>query len=740
MRTRLLATVALGSMLAACTTTEGGGPRLDVATASPAIPEGTGYFAQESTLPFHAPDFTQIKEADYLPAFEQGMAIQAAEVAAIASNPEPPTFENTIVALEKTGRMLGRVQTVFFALTSAHTNDTLDAIDAEISPKLTAHYDAISLNPELFARVKAVYDNRAAMSMMPEDAALLEKTYEDMVHAGALLGEAEKAEVKAINTRLSEVTTEFGQRLTEATNANALVVADQAKLTGLTTAEIEAAAKEAAERGLDGQYVLALQNTTQQPSLATMQDRPTREALFTKSWTRAVQGGENDTGALIAEIVNLRARKAALFGEPDWASYTMYDRMAQDPKTAVDFMRQMIPALGATQRREAAMLNEAIAAEGKDFTVRPWDWQMYAEKVREERYDFDAESVRPYFQLRRVLEDGVFFAANKLYGLTFKARTDLPVYHPDVWTYSVFDKDGSELGVFYFDPFQRPSKRGGAWMGNFVDQSHLWGTRPVIYNVLNIPKAPEGETQLVSWDNVETVFHEFGHALHGFFADQQYVTMSGTNVARDFVEYPSQVNEMWAAEPEVLANYAKHYQTGEALDPATIDKLNAASKFNQGYEFGETFEAALLDMQWHALSPEEAATIRTTADVNAREAEWLAALGLEVEHVPPRYRSSYFRHIFSSPAGYSAGYYSYLWTEMLDRDSRQWFRDNGGMTSANGEHFRKTVLSRGGTQDYFEMFRTFAGRDPDVQPMLEARGLTGDEAEPEPADAADETG
>ena len=726
MRTRLLATVALGSALAACTTVEAGDVSRNVTAASPAIPQGTGYFAQESTLPFQAPDFSKISEADYLPAFEQGMAIQAAEVAAIANNPEQPTFENTIVALERSGRMLGRVQSVFFALTSSNTNPQLDAIDAEISPKLTAHYDAISLNPDLFARVKAVYDNRAAMSMTPEDARLLEKTYENMVHAGALLTDAQKEEVKAINARLSELTTQFGQRLTEATNANALVVTDRAKLAGLTPGEIEAAAKEAAERGLDGQYVLALQNTTQQPALATLQDRATREALFMKSWNRAAMGDENDTGALVAEIVNLRARKAALFGEPDWASYTMYDRMAQDPETAVNFMRQMIPALAATQRREIALLNEAIKAEGHDFTVKPWDWQMYAEKVRRERYDFDAESVRPYFQLRPVLEDGVFFAMNKLYGISFKARDDLPVYHPDVWTYTVFDKDGSELGLFYFDPFQRPSKRGGAWMGSFVSQSHMWGTKPVIYNVLNIPKAPEGEVQLVSWDNVETIFHEFGHALHGFFADQRYPSLSGTSVARDFVEFPSQVHEMWAAEPEILANYARHYQTGEPLDPATIDRLNAASKFNQGYEFGETFEAALLDMQWHALSPEEAAPIRNTAQVNALEADWLASLGLEVDDIPPRYRSTYFRHIFSSPAGYSAGYYSYLWTEMLDRDAFQWFRENGGLTRANGDHFRATVLSRGGTEDYFEMFRKFAGRDPNVQPMLEARGLTGD--------------
>jgi len=727
MRMGFLATAALGSMLAGCTTMPGGEAKQEV--AAPAIPEGTGYFASESTLPFHAPDFTRITDADFQPAIEQGMAIQAAEVAAIARNPEPPTFENTIVALEKTGRMLDRVYAVFSALTGADTNDTLDAIDAATAPKLSAHFDAINLDPALFARVKAVYDNRAAMSMTPEDARLLEKTYEDMVHAGALLGEAQKAEVRQINTRLSELTTEFSQRLTQATNDSALAVGDKAQLAGLTDGEIEAAAKAATERGLDGQYVLALQNTTQQPLLTSLTDRATRQALFELSVRRADGGGANDTGALVAEIAGLRARKAALFGEPDWASYAMYDRMAKDPATAVGFMKDMVPALAATQAREAAMLDEAIRADGKHFAVEPWDWQMYADKVKKARYDFDEETVKPYFEVRRVLEDGVFFAAGKLYGLTFEPRSDIPVYNPDVWVYTVYDKDGSELGLYYFDPYQRDSKRGGAWMSNFVDQSHLWGTKPAVFNVLNIPKAAEGEPQLVSWDNVETMFHEFGHALHGLFANQKYVTMSGTNVARDFVEYPSQVNEMWAAEPSVLANYAKHYQTGAPLDPKVIDKLIAAQKFNQGYEFGELVEAALLDMRWHALSPQDAATIGTTAEVNAREAQWLADLGLDVAHVPPRYRSTYFRHIFADPAGYSAGYYSYLWTEMLDRDSRKWFRDNGGLTRANGEHFRATVLSQGGTQDYNAMFRAFAGRDPDVRPMLEARGLTGsDEA------------
>lgn len=722
MRTRLLATVTLGALLSACATMPQDTETLPSAQAAPTIPEGAGVFAQPSSLPFQAPDFRRITEADYKDGIEQGMAIQQAEVAAIVANPEPPTFANTIVALDVSGRILDRVLSVFNSVTGANTNDTLDAIDAEMSPRLTEHFDAINLDPALFARVKAVYDNRAAMSMLPEDAWLLEETWKDMVHAGALLSDAEKAEVKQINSRLSSLTTEFSQKLTEATNANALVVSDRAHLAGLTEAQVASAAQAAADRGLEGQYTLALQNTTQQPLLATMTHRPTREALFMRSVNRADTGGANDTRALIAEIVQLRARKAALFGAPDWASYTMYDRMAKEPRTALDFMRQMVPALAATQRREAALLNQAIAADGGDFTVKPWDWQMYADKVKRERYAFDEDTVKPYFEVRRVLEDGIFFAANKLYGLTFEARSDIPVYHPDVWTYTVFDHDGSELGLFYFDPFQRDSKRGGAWMSSYVGPATIFGDKPAVYNVLNIPKAPEGEAQLVSWDNVETMFHEFGHALHGLFGAYKYP--SGGGVARDFVEYPSQVNEMWASDPEVLANYARHHETGEALAPEMIERIVAASKWNQGYELGEVVEAALLDMEWHALSPAEAAAIATPADVSAFEEAALSRLGLEVELVPPRYRSPYFRHIFSSPAGYSAGYYSYLWTEMLDRDSREWFRA-AGLNRASGDHYRATVLSKGGTQDYFEMYRAFAGREPEVGPMLEARGLVG---------------
>lgn len=698
-----------------------------VAAAAPqaiAIPAGTGYFAADSTLPFLAPDFTKVAEDDYLPAFRQGMAIERAEVQAIVSNAEAPTFENTIVAMEKTGRMLGRISRVFYALTGANTTDRLDAIDTEVSPLLSAHSDAINLDPALFGRVKAVYDNRAAMSMTREDARLLEDTYDEMVHAGALLTGAERERVKAINTELSTLTTQFSQAVKSATNDQPLIVGTRAELAGLSDADIKSAASLAVEKGAPGKYAIALQNTTQQPLLPTLENRATREALFMRSYHRA-DGADNshDTRVLLARIAALRAEKAALFGEADWASYTMFDRMAKTPETALGFMQQMVPALAATQRREAAVLNAVIAREGGNFTVQPWDWQRYAGKVKAERYDLDEDAVMEYFQLDKVLEDGVFYMANKLYGLSFERRTDLPTYHPDVWVYTVTDADGSELGLFYFDPFQRPSKRGGAWMSNFVDQSHLWGTKPVIYNVLNIPKASPGEVQLVSFDNVNTVFHEFGHALHGFFANQRYESLSGTATARDFVEYPSQVHEMWATWPEVLQNYAKHYKTGETIPLALVEKIEAASKFNQGYDFGEVVAAALLDMKWAALSPQDAAAIDTPAEVESFEARSLEELGLEVGLVPPRYRSTYFNHIFSDPAGYSAGYYSYLWTEMLDRDSRKWLRENGGLTRANGDHYRQTVLSQGGTMDYFVMFENFAGRQPDITPMLEARGL-----------------
>lgn len=714
-----------GTMLAGCATMPESTAATTPATSAPAIPEATGYFAADSTLPFHAPDFTKIAEADYIPAFERGMAIQRAEVAAIVANPAPPTFDNTIVAYEQSGQMLGRVERVFDALTGANTTDGLDAINERMSPVLAAHNDSIDLDPAFFARVKAVYEQRASLNLSVEDTRLLERQYEQMVHAGAELTAEQRERVKAINTELSTLTTKFGQTVRQATVDGAVIVDTRAELAGMPAADIEAAAKLATEKGHPGKFAIALQNTTQQPAMPALENRALRERLFKASAHRADQGGANDTRVLLARIAALRAEKAALFGAPDWASYAMYDRMAKTPKTALDFIGRMVPALAATQRADAAALNAQIRKDGGNFTVQPWDWYRYANKVKAERYQLDEDKVMEYFQLQKVLEDGVFFMAEKLYGLTFKRRMDIPVYHPDVWTYTVFDRDGSELGLFYFDPFQRPSKRGGAWMSNFVEQSHLTGNKPAIYNVLNIPKAPAGEVQLVSFDNVNTIFHEFGHALHGFFADQKYESISGTETARDFVEYPSQVHEMWATYPSVLANYARHYKTGEPIPTAMIDKIEAAGKFNQGYDFGETVEAALLDMKWHALTPAQAAAIDTPEEVDAFEKSALAATGLEVGLVPPRYRSTYFNHIFSDPAGYSAGYYSYLWTQMLDHDSRKWFMDNGGLTRANGDHYRATVLSRGGTMDYFQMFQNFAGRAPDIQPLLEARGLTG---------------
>ena len=685
--------------------------------------EGANYFELESTLPFKAPDFDAISEDDYMPAFEKAMAIQKGEIQRIIDNPEAPTFENTIVALEKSGRMLGRVSAVFFHLTGANTTDRLDEINTEISPKLSAHGDSIVLNPELFARVKAVYDNRAAMSMLPEDAKLLEETYKSMVHAGAELTDAERERVKEINTELSTVTTEFAQEARNAMAEQPVFFDSRDELAGLSESDITSAAKLAEEEGQPGKFAIALQNTTQQPLLPSMENREAREKLFMASYHRADGTTDIDTRPLVAKIAELRAEKAALFGQPDWASYTMYDRMVDSPQAALEFMGQMVPALAETQRREGEMLTEKIAEEGGDYEVKPWDWYRYSNMIKAERYQVDDDEVMKYFQLDKVLEDGVFYAANKLYGLTFERRTDLPVYNDDVWVYTVKDADGSDMGLFYFDPFQRASKRGGAWMSNFVDQSFLWNEKPVIYNVLNIPKAPKGEPQLVSFDWVETAFHEFGHALHGFFADQTYPSLSGTATARDFVEYPSQVNEMWATYPEVLQNYAKNYKTGETIPTELVDKILASSKFNQGYDFGEVLEAALLDMKWHALSKDEAAAIDTPEKVSAYETKSLKDLGLEIELVPPRYRTTYFNHIFSGPTGYSSGYYSYLWTQMLDRDSRAWFLENGGLTRANGDHYRDTVLSRGGTMDYGEMYRNFANRDPDVQYMLVALGL-----------------
>ena len=690
------------------------------AAYAPVIPQGTGIFAEASTLPFHAPDFTRIKDSDYQPAIEQGIAIQLAEVAAIAGNPAAPTFENTMVALERAGQMLGRVNSVFSALTGANTNDTLDGIDTATAPKLAAMRDEITLNPVLFARVKTLYDNRASLGLDADQLQVLTLQYDGMVHNGANLSDPDKATLKAINGELSTLSTDFSQRLTKGTKDGALVVTDKAKLAGMSDADLAAAAKTAADRGLPkGSYALALQNTTQQPLLSSLTNRATRQALFERSYNRSERGDANDTRALVQKIAMLRAQKAKLLGFPDYASFTLYDQMAKTPANAIGLLSQMLPAIGAAQRREAGALNTLIKAQGGKFAVTPADWDFYAEKLRKQKYDLDEAQIKPYLEITNVLENGVFYAANQLYGLTFKKRTDIPVYHPDITVYTVYDADGSELALFYFDPWKRDNKSGGAWMSNYVDQSGLMGTKPVVYNVENFTKPAAGQPALISWDDTNTLFHEFGHALHGMLSNQRYPSIAGTNTARDFVEFPSQFNENWMTDPKVLANYAKHYKTGAPMPAALVAKIKQASTFNQGYALGEVVTAALLDLKWHALTP--AAGLQDVGGFEAKSLGELAAAGLDVKNVPTRYRSSYFRHIWGG--GYAAAYYAYSWTEVLDHDAFAWFTEHGGLTRANGQRYRDMILSQGHSQDYAVMYRNFAGRDPSIEPMLKARGL-----------------
>ena len=688
------------------------------------VPAATGVFAQPSTLPFHAPDFTKIHDDDFQPAIEQGIAITQAEVREIADSAEAPTFANTIVALERSGQMLDRVTAVFGALTAANTNDKLDAIDSATSPKLTALRDAINLDPKLFARVKSLYDRRASLGLDADQLQVLTLTYDRMVHNGALLSDADKTRLKEINGKLSSLSTDFSQKLTAGTKVGAYVTTDKAALAGLSEADLAAAAKDAEGRKLPaGSYLLPLQNTTQQPLLVKLSNRQTRAALFEKSLNRSECGDANDTRSIIQELAVLRAEKAKLLGAPDYATLVMWDQMAKKPATALKFLQQLVPPLAVSQRKEAAEL-DAMAKKAGEPAVTPADWAFYAEKLRKAKYDIDESQVKPYFEITRVLEDGVFYAAHQLYGLSFKPRPDLPAYHPDVKVYEVSDQDGSALALFYFDPWKRDNKQGGAWMDVFVNQSGLLGNKPVVFNVENFTKPAPGQPALITADDVTTMFHEFGHALHGMLSNQTYPSIAGANTARDFVEFPSQFNENWASEPSVFAHYAKHYQTGAPMPAALVAKIKAARKFDVGYAMGESNAAMQLDLKWHSLP---AGTPKQ--DVDAFETKALAGTGLDTAHVPPRYRTSYFRHIWSN--GYAAGYYAYAWTEMLDHDAYHWFETHGGLTRANGQRFRDMILSKGHSQDYAVMFRNFTGHDPQVQPMLEARGLVA-----EPAKAA----
>jgi peptidyl-dipeptidase Dcp len=680
------------------------------ATLAPSNP-----FAKPSTLPFQAPDFSRIKDRDYLPALLAGMAEQKKEVTAVANQTSTPTFDNTIVPYERSGLLLERANLAFNAVNGANTNDTLQATDTKTAPLFAEHYDFINLNPKLFARVKYLHDNQASLNLNPEQAKLLDVDYKAMVHAGAELPAAKQAELKVMNKRLSTLQTAFTQKLLAAAKAGALHVSDPAALAGLPEEQLAAAQQAAKERKLAG-YVLPLQNTTQQPALESLTSHETRQKLFDASLNRAEHGDSNDTRATINEIAQLRAKKAALFGYPTWADYTLYDQMAKTRETAIGFLDRLAPATAAKEREEAADIRALAQSQNAGFTPTAADWNFYSEQIRKTRYALDNDQLKPYFEFNKVLNDGVFYAANQLYGVTFTKRTDLPTWNPDMQVFEVHDQDGKPLALFYIDPWKRDNKAGGAWMSNLVNQSTMRGTQPVVFNVENFTKPAPGQPALISFDDVTTMFHEFGHALHGMFASQTYPTLSGTNVARDFVEFPSQFNENWALDPKVLSHYAVHYQTGQPLPQVLVDKIKSARTFNQGYENGEVLEAARLDLDWHSLpagAPRQ--------DVDKFEANALANGGFDVADVPPRYRSSYFLHIWSN--GYSAGYYAYPWTRMLGQDAFNWFETHGGLTRANGQRFRDMVLSRGNTLDLAQMYRSFAGHDPQIEPYLEYYGL-----------------
>lgn len=673
----------------------------------------TNPFFEISLLPYQAPHFDEINDSHYRPAFDEALRQKRADIDAIVSQTTAPDFTNTVLALEKSGAMLTRVNSVFFAMTSAHTNAYLQELEEQFSTELAALANDIWLNDTLFARVESVWQDRAALDA--ESRRLVEETYQRFILAGARLNETEKTELKALNTEAATLTSQFSQRLLAADKAGGLVVDYAHQLDGLSADEIADAAQAASERDLNDRWLIPLLNTTQQPALSALRNRQTRENLFNAGWTRTQKGDENDTRALILRLTALRARQARLLGFEDYASWSIADQMAKTPDAALAFMRGIVPAARTRAEREQADIQKVIDDEQGGFTVQPWDWAFYAERVRQAKYALDESQIRPYFALNNVLHDGVFWTASQLFGIRFVERFDIPVYHPDVRVWEIFDHTGVGMALFYGDFFARDSKHGGAWMDSFVMQSYEFATRPVIYNVCNYQKPANGRPALLSWDDVITLFHEFGHTLHGLFASQRYATLAGTNTPRDFVEFPSQINEHWASHPQVFAHYARHFETGEPMPEALRRSMLSATQFNKGYDMTETLSAALLDMNWHS--------IREPAEsVEAFESAALKKEGLDLPAVPPRYRSSYFAHIFGG--GYAAGYYAYLWTQMLADDGYQWFVEQGGLTRENGQKFRDAILSRGNSTDLAELYRNWRGHDPKIEPMLKNRGLS----------------
>lgn len=680
-------------------------------------------FAQDSTLPYALPDFAAIRDEHYLPAFEAGMAQERAEVEALLASPDAPD-EELLLGLERSGRLLHRVATVFFNRTSADTTPALDEIEEQVAPRLSEHHDAIYLDRRLYDRLEQLHARVAAgeVELAPDAAWLLDELRRDVVRAGAAQPEEVQARLRELNARITTLETAFGRELLAETNASAVLVEDVDDLEGMPEDAVAAARQAAADRGHERGYLVELMLYSQQPVLATLRRRDVRQRVHEASVRRGGRGGEHDTRATLLELARLRAERARLLGYEHHAAYVAEDGTARTTEAVAGMLGRLAPAASANAAREAADLQAALRADlgDPDATLEAWDWPYYAERVRQERYRLDDAVLRPYLELERVVHDGVFAAAGELYGLRFAPRPDLVGYHPDVQAFEVVDADGSELGLFLADWYTRESKRGGAWMNNLVDQSALLGHRPVVVNNLNIPKPPVGEPTLLTWDEVITLFHEFGHALHGLFSDVRLPSQSGTEVPRDFVEYPSQVNEMWAWEPAILRRYAVHHRTGEPMPQEWVDTMLASRQYNEGFSTTEYLAAAILDQAWHTLAPDNVPT--DVDEVEAFEARALAAAGIAVPAVPPRYRTTYFNHVFGG--GYAAAYYSYIWSEVLDADTVTWFEQNGGLRRENGDRFRRVLLSRGGSLDVMDTFRELRGRDPEIAPLLARRGLS----------------
>jgi peptidyl-dipeptidase Dcp len=704
----ILSCIAMAAVISSCNSGNKIAGGADSLTNNP--------FLVKSTLALEAPDFSKIKDGDFKPAMEEGMKRQLAEIQKIADNPQAPTFENTLVAMERSGELLNRVNGVFNLLTGANTNPTLQKVQEEEAPKLAANTDAIYLNTKLFNRVDAICQQKEHLKLDAESTRLIDYYYQAFVMAGAKLSETDKTALKKLNSEEASLSAKFTNQLLASTKAGALIISDSTELAGLPKGTMDAAAQAAKAKGMAGKWIISLQNTTQQPNLQFLTNRATRQKLFEASYNRAEKGDTNDTRGTITRIAQIRAQKAKLLGYPNYATWTLQNQMAKTPQAVDDFLKKLVPAATAKAKAEAADIQKVIDEQKGGFKLQPWDWNFYSEQVRKAKYDLDESQVKPYFELGKVLENGVFYAANQLYGLTFKERKDLPVWDKDVRVFDVMDKDGSQLGLFYCDYFKRDNKSGGAWMSNIVNQSKLLGQKPVIYNICNFTKPAPGQPALISFDDATTMFHEFGHGLHGLFANQQYPSLSGTNVARDFVEFPSQFNEHWASDPKIFNHYAVHYQTGKPMPQALIDKIKKAATFNQGYAFTEVLAASDLDIQWHELKASD-----PLQDADKFEAAALQRTGLALPEVPSRYRSSYFLHIWGN--GYAAAYYAYTWTKMLDEDAFAWFEEHGGLSRENGQRFRDMVLSQGNTKDLAKMYKDFRGHDPDIKPMLKSKGL-----------------